>query len=134
MTRRWKCGASLALPLAAADEPWDSEAATARVLEFCGFGGPDPDVNLARKAFLAYNFELYCGSRKLCVAVRDGHSRQADGCACRHGASRAPPGARCNSARRAQQGSGSARGLFENADQPEARRTPILGGRRSTQF
>lgn len=55
MTRKWKCGSSLALPLAAADEAWDAEAAATSVFEFCGFGGRDPDVDLARKAFLAYD-------------------------------------------------------------------------------
>jgi hypothetical protein len=55
VTAHWKCGSSLALRLAAPDEPWDPAAAAASVFELCGFGGRDPDVEFARKAFLAYD-------------------------------------------------------------------------------
>lgn len=46
--RKWKCGASLALPLAGADEPWDAGAATASIFDLV-------DLALVRRAFLAYD-------------------------------------------------------------------------------
>jgi HK97 family phage prohead protease len=50
----WKCGASRNLPVGP-DEAWDAEAAAKSIFDHCGFDGDKPDINFARKAFLAYD-------------------------------------------------------------------------------
>jgi hypothetical protein len=54
VSERWKCGASRALPLVGDHAPWDGAAAASSIFKFCDFGGPNPDLEYARKAFLCY--------------------------------------------------------------------------------
>jgi hypothetical protein len=69
---RWKVGASLALPVAAASEPWDSTVAATGIFALCGFSGPwgPDDAVTARKGFLCYDAAnpSFKGSYKLAFA------------------------------------------------------------------
>lgn len=51
----WKVGASRNLPIGASAEAWDGAAAAAAIFEKAGFDSESPDVNFARKGFLAYD-------------------------------------------------------------------------------
>lgn len=53
---RWTVGANTNLPFGP-DRPWEGDAAARRVFEAAGFGGDEPDVALARQAFLTYDAE-----------------------------------------------------------------------------
>lgn len=50
----WKVGASRSLPLGD-DGEWDGPAAAARILDWAGFSGDEPDSVKARKGFLTYD-------------------------------------------------------------------------------
>lgn len=65
----WVIGASRDLPLND-DLPWDGAAAAARVFELAMFDSDEPDVELARQAFLVYDDERpeLRGSYKLGIA------------------------------------------------------------------
>jgi hypothetical protein len=63
---------SPATQLAAADEPWDGEAAAKGIFKLCGFGGRDFDV-VAKAPGLRR--ELCRGSRRICFSLREGGSR-----------------------------------------------------------
>jgi hypothetical protein len=49
---RWKCGASLALPLV--DEPWNEQAAQASIFKACSMDTPWPSAP-AHRGFLVYD-------------------------------------------------------------------------------
>ena len=65
----WVIGASRDLPLDN-DLPWDGPGAAARVFELAMFDGDEPDIELARQAFLVYDDERpeLRGSYKLGIA------------------------------------------------------------------
>lgn len=50
----WKCGAARDLELDTTSD-WDGPAASKSIFEACGFDGDSPDVEKARKGFLAYD-------------------------------------------------------------------------------